>query len=369
MGMQYDQLVLDDRVEIYRLHEAGKSRREIARLMGRHPTTIWRELKRNSLPKGGYKAASAERMALSRCRRVSRIECLSRLGDCVRDRLAMGWSPEQIAGRLKLEGSEHTVSPETIYRFIYRPKVRPDGLYRYLPRAKTSRGRRYFKRRREPIPNRRPIAQRPETVASREEFGHWEGDLMQFRTQRGNLLTLCERMTRFTLTACLESKTALETREAVQASLGCLPVRARQTITFDNGSEFAGHRELENQLGLHAYFCDPHSPWQRGTVENTNGLLRRDMPRKTNITDYTPRDVEDLTWCLNSTPRKCLGFITPAEAFLKNLGVALEMGIQPPPGQARTLMRAHAVKRRSWLGLLHGELASWVGRIDGWFAL
>ncbi len=148
---------------------------------------------------------------------------------------------------------------------------------------------------------------------------------MQFRTQRANLLTLCERMTRFTLTACLESKTARETREAVQASLGCLPDRARQTITFDNGSEFAGHRELENQLGLHAYFCDPHSPWQRGTIENTNGLLRRDMPRKTNITDYTPRDVDDLAWCLNSTPRKCLGFKTPAEAFLINLGVALEM--------------------------------------------
>ena len=319
MGSKYDQLDIDERYEIHRLHEAGESLREIGRMMGRCASTISRELHRNVLPKGGYKPASADRIAWSRCRRISRIERLGPLGDYVRDRLAMGWSPEQIVGRLRLEGSEHGVSHESIYRFIYRPKVRGEKLYRFLPRAKATRGRRYFKRRREPIPNRRPIAQRPETVASRKEFGHWEGDLMQFRTQRGNLLTLCERKTRFTLTAPLKSKTALETREAVQASLRCLPAHARQTIAFDNGSEFAGHRELENQLGLHAYFCNPHSPWQRGTIENTNGLLRRDMPRKTDITDYTPRDVDELTWCLNSTPRKCLGFHTPAEAFLKNL--------------------------------------------------
>ena len=325
MGSKYDQLDIDERYEIYRLQEAGKSFREIGRLMGRCASTISREVHRNALPKGGYKPASADRIAWSRCRRVSRIERLSPLGDYVRDRLAMGWSPEQIVGRLRLEGSEHGVSHESIYRFIYRPKVRGEKLYRFLPRAKATRGRRYFKRRREPIPNRRPIAQRPEIVASRNEFGHWEADLMQFRTQRGNLLTLCELKSRFTLTAPLKTKTALETRKAVRGTLGDLPARARRSITIDNGSEFAGHRELENELGLHAYFCDPHSPWQRGTIENTNGLLRRDMPRKTNITDYTPRDIDDITWCLNSTPRKCLGFHTPAEAFLENLRVALDM--------------------------------------------
>jgi len=193
MGTHYDQLDIDERYELYRLHEAGKAVREIGRLMGRSSSTISRELRRNALPRGEYKPGSADRIALSRCRRLSRIERLSLLRSYVGDSLAMGWSPEQIAGRLRLEGSEHTASVETIYRFIYRPAVRREKLHRFRPRAKATRGRRTFKRRREPIPGRRSIHQRPQTVTLRHEFGHWEGDLMQFRTQRGKLLTLCER--------------------------------------------------------------------------------------------------------------------------------------------------------------------------------
>ena len=124
---------------------------------------------------------------------------------------------------------------ETIYRYIYRPRVRPEKLYRFLPRAKASRGRRYFKRRRDPLPGRRSIHERQETVALRGEFGHWEGDLMQFRTQRGNLLTVCERKTRFTLSAPLKTKTAAETGEALIDVLLHLPRAARKTMTFDNG--------------------------------------------------------------------------------------------------------------------------------------
>ncbi len=319
MGKQYDQLDIDERCELYRLHEAGKALREIGRLMGRSVSTISRELQRNLLPRGGYKPGSADRMALSRCRRLSRIERLSPLRTYVGDRLAMGWSPEQIEGRLRLEGSEHTVCVETIYRFIYRPTVRCEKLHRFLPRAKASRGRRYFKRRREPIPGRRSIHERPQTVALRHEFGHWEGDLMQFRTQRGNLLTLCERKTRFTLTAPLKTKAAAETGQEIIKVLGALPQGARKTVTFDNGGEFGQHQRLEAALGVATYFCDPHSPWQRGTIENTNGILRRDMPRKTDITNYTARDISDITWAINSTPRKCLGYKTPAEAFLENL--------------------------------------------------
>ena len=319
MGTHYDQLDIDERCELYRLHEAGTAVREIGRLMGRSTSTISRELRRNALPRGEYKPGSADRIALSRCRRLSRIERLSLLRSYVGDSLAMGWSPEQIAGRLRLEGSEHTASVETIYRFIYRPAVRREKLYRFLPRAKASRGRRSFKRRREPIEGRRSIHQRPQTVALRHEFGHWEGDLMQFRTQRGNLLTLCERKTRFTLTAPLKTKTAAETSKEIIKALGALPQGARKTLTFDNGGEFAQHQRLEAALGVAAYFCDPHSPWQRGTIENTNGILRRDIPRKTDITNYTARDISDITWAVNSTPRKCLDYKTPAEAFLENL--------------------------------------------------
>lgn len=319
MGKQYSQLDPDDRIELSRLHEAGIARSEIARMMGRHPSTIGRELKRNSLPKGGYKPGSADRIALSRRRRLSRIERLSPLGDHIRDHLAMGWSPEQIAGRLRLMGSQHRVSHESIYRFIYRRPVHREKLYRYLPRAKATRGRRYFKRRRQPIAGRRSIHERPQAIDSRESFGHWEGDLMQFRTQRGNLLTLVERQTRLTLANPLPSKTAQATATSLAGIFAALPEAARRSITFDNGAEFAKHQELQENLDMETFFCDPHSPWQRGSIENANGLLRRDLPRKTDLADYTPQDINDIVWAINTTPRKCLGFLSPAEAFLHQL--------------------------------------------------
>ena len=142
MGKNYDQLDIDERYELYRLHETGTALREIGRLMGRSASTISRELCRNALPRGEYKPGSADRIALSRCRRLSRIERLSSLRTYVDDSLVMGWSPEQIVGRLRLEGSEHTVGVETIYRYIYRPRVIKEKLYLLLPRAKASRGRR-----------------------------------------------------------------------------------------------------------------------------------------------------------------------------------------------------------------------------------
>jgi len=315
MGMHYGQLDLDERIELSRLHEAGIAPSEIARIMGRHPTTIGRELRRNSLPKAGYKPASADRIALSRRRRLSRIERLNPLGDHVRDHLAMGWSPEQIAGRLRLVGSQHGVSHESIYRW----PVRREKLHRYLARAKASRGRRYFKRRREPIPGRRSIHERGQAIDKRETFGHWEGDLMQFRTQRGNLLTAVERKTGLVLATGLERKTAEATAAKLTGLLAVPPKAARRSITLDNGSEFAHHHKLERDIGLLSFFCDPHSPWQRGSIENANGILRRDLPRKTDFQDYTERDIHDIVWANNTTPRKRLGYLTPAEAFLHQL--------------------------------------------------
>ena len=320
MGTKYNHLDFDDRIEISRLHEDGKSPSEIARIMGRHRSTISRELKRNGLL-SGYKPARAERMAWVRCGRLSRLERLSQLGGLVRDRLAMGWSPEQIAGRLRHEGAEHMISHESIYRFIYRPKIRSERLHRYLPRAKACRGRRYFKRRREPMAARHSIHERPQGAQTRHQFGHWEADLMQFRTQRGNLLTLCERKTRFTITAPLRTKTAAETGDVLRAIFRKMPEPLKRSVTFDNGGEFAEYKTL----GMDTFFCDPSAPWQRGTIENTNGIIRRDMPRKTDISNYTLSDIDQLTWAINSTPRKCLGFKTPAEAFLENIHGALEM--------------------------------------------
>lgn len=238
----------------------------------------------------------------------------------------MGWTPEIIAGRMELDGVEHSVSTESIYRHIFSPAGRREGLPKYLPQRKSRRGRRARNGKRAPsIPSRTPISQRPEAVDNRAEFGHWEGDLVHFSRQRDILLTLHERSTRLTLARRLQSKDARDTANAIIAELRGLPVEARQTITHDNGGEFARHQKVKDALGLPAYFCDPNSPWQRGGVENANGRIRVELPRKTDLSEYSDADIDDIVWIMNSTPRKCLGFQTPIEAFAQKLGVALEM--------------------------------------------
>ena len=227
MGKIYNQLDLDERIELDRLRDAGHSLRRIGTLMNRSHTTLSRELRRNMLPKAGYKPASADRIAWSRCNRDCVLQRLSTLRDHVHDHLAMGRSPEQIAGRLKQQGSKHTISHETIYRYIYRPGTRKQRLYRYLPRAKATRGRRYFKRRREPLPEIMNIANRPQAIENRLEFGHWESDLMQFRTQRGAVLNITERKTRFSLLQRLTGKHADTTARAIIDTLLHLPGEAR----------------------------------------------------------------------------------------------------------------------------------------------
>ncbi len=316
MGTNYNHLTLDERCRLRGLMEIGLGVGEIARRLGRHRGTIHREVGRNRCV-DGYRPDSAARRAWARKLRGSRIERSTRLREHVEDRLAMGWSPEQIAGRMELEEVEHRVSAESIYRHVYSPAGRHAGLVRQLAQRKAKRGRRRRTGARDPsIPNRTPIHQRPIKAHLRSEFGHWEGDLMHFRRQRDILLTLQERRSRLTLARRLLSKNAELTASAIAAELGGLPAKARRTITHDNGGEFARHEAVTTATGMRAFFCDPHSP--------ANGRLRRDLPRKTSLGDYTDDDIDDVIWNLNSTPRKCLGYRTPIEAFAVNLGVALE---------------------------------------------
>jgi IS30 family transposase len=325
MGTRYNHLSLEERCRLRGLMEMGLPKAEIARRLGRHRSTIDRELRRNRCM-DGYRPDSADRRSWARKLRGSRIARSTRLRDHIEDRLAMGWSPEQIAGRMEFEEVEHRVSAESIYRHVYSPAGRRAGLPRQLAQRKAKRGRRRRNGRREPaIPNRISIHQRPTKAHLRSQFGHWEGDLMHFRRQRDILLTLQERRSRLTLARRLLSKDAELTASAIAAELSGLAPRARRTITHDNGGEFARHGDVTKEIGLRAYFCDPHSPWQRGGIENANGRLRRDLPRKTRLGDYTDDDINDVIWSLNSTPRKCLGYQTPIEAFAANLGVALEM--------------------------------------------
>jgi transposase, IS30 family len=324
MGTHYTPLELEERCRLRGLMEMGLGIGEIARRLGRHRATIHREIARNRCV-DGYRPDSAERRAWARKLRGSKIERSTRLRSDVEDRLAMGWSPEQIAGRMELEGSEHIISAESIYRHVYSPAGRRAGLHRLLTQRKARRGRRRRNGAREPaIPNRAPIHQRPTKAHLRSQFGHWEGDLMHFRRQCDILLTLQERLSRLTLARRLLSKDADRTAAAIAGELGGLPATARRTITHDNGGEFARHETVTDRIGLRAYFCDPHSPWQRGSIENAHGRLRRDLPRKTSLGGYTDADIDDVIWNLNATPRKCLGYQTPIKAFAANLGVALE---------------------------------------------
>ena len=162
---------------------------------------------------------------------------------------------------------------------------------------------------------------RPTKAHLRAAPGHWEADLMHFSGQRAALLTCIERSSRFLLTTKLEDKKSRTTINALAGLRKSMPERIRKTITLDNGGEFYQHQRLP----LRAYFCDPHAPWQRGSIENTNGVLRRALPRKININNYTDQDINDIMWTYNTTPRKCLSFFTPLEAIVKSMGVALEI--------------------------------------------
>jgi transposase, IS30 family len=323
MGQHYDQLDLDERVEIYRLHAGGKSQNEIAAAIHRSPSTISREIRRNSKPskawEGGYQPVRAQQLTERRRRWDGRFKLARQpeLRDCVGKSLAMGHSPEQIAGRLALEHGRVIISHESIYRFVYHCSAQKDYWHRLLPRQKLRRGR-----RRRPggssasfIKQRRSIAERPVEAETRNAPGHWEADFMLFSRYGQGLLVLHERQTRFSIVQRpIDRKAALTARNIVR-QLGRLPQAMRKTISFDNGTEFAEHHRLHKSLGVQTFFCDPHSPWQKGGVENSIGRLRRSMPRKTDLNRLTPANLKRHVQWLNETPRKCLRFLTPAEAF------------------------------------------------------
>jgi IS30 family transposase len=320
MGERYDQLSLEERCTIARLREAGQSIRKIAAALDRPPSAVSRELKRNTGRQIGYKPAYAQQQARARRWSGSRLERDDALRELVLDRLAAGWSPEQVAGRLAIDQDSPVISYETIYRFIYA-QIRRTNDYRwrlYLPRAKSRRGRRGRKggSALTLIPGRIPLAQRPH--ADRSTPGHWEADLMLFAAYGQVILAAHERTSRLTIVARPEGKSAAPIAEQLVQWLVPLPPPLRSTISFDNGGEFARHQRLR-EIGTQTFFCDTHSPWQKGGIENAIGRLRRYLPRKTNLDSLTPEQITAAASAYNSTPRKCLDFKTPAEAFHSQL--------------------------------------------------
>lgn len=321
MGTYYEQLSLDERCAIAGLHADGHSIRQIAARLDRSASTISRELKRNTGAQVGYKPGYADEQAWARRWRGSRLARQPILRQFVLDRLAMGWSPEQVAGRLTRDKSSMRISHESIYRFIDAQMRRTNtfGWRHYLPQAKSKRGwRRRLHRPIEHIKDRVSIESRPAHVNSRRQSGHWEADLLHPRKSGAAILVAQERTTRYTLLAKQPGKHAQPVVDRIKLWFGALPVQLRRSLTQDNGPEFFEHHQL-NLIGVKTYFCKPHSPWQKGGIENTNGRIRRYIPRGTDPDSFSDADLQSLAHRLNNTPRKCLGFKTPAEAFSNRL--------------------------------------------------
>ena len=339
MGNVYQHITLEERCRLASLREQGYTKRQIATSLDRSPSTISRELNRNASRKEGYKPVYADEQAWARRWRGSRLDRDADLRDTVYSCLKGGWSPEQIAGRLALEAGRTLVSHETIYRFIQAQiDRRKDYSWRHLlPRSKSRRGCRGRRGGSSTsfIHLRQPLSLRPKEADHRTNPGHWEADLMAFGNRGQSLLTLQERHSRLLLTYPLSTKESQGVADAITQLLAPFPKHWRQSVTFDNGTEFARHYQLHH-LGTQTFFCDPRSPWQKGGVENVNGRLRRYLPRKTDLSQLPQNQITRITQAYNHTPRKCLGYLTPAEILSKPV-LHLKCESTFPPSRERRI--------------------------------
>ena len=330
---RYEQLGLGERIEIYRRHADGKSLRYIAGVLGRSAATISRELKRNSKASkqwtGGYDPQRAQQLMLRRHARgrAHKLERQPELRKEVLQHLAAGWSPEQIAGRMAAQGpGSDRISYESIYRYIYwRSWSFNETLHRWLPRQKYRRGRRLPHGRwsTASILDRVSIHDRPAVVETRTRSGDWEADLMSFSKPGQFLLVVQERRSRRALLVRQKARTAQSVADNLSALVEAMPARRFQSMTFDNGAEFSKHYLLSRRFGIQTWFCDTHSPWQKGGIENAIGRLRRLLPRYTDLDALPAHGLALFLQRYNDTPRKCLGFKTPNEVFLEHT-VALQ---------------------------------------------
>ncbi|MEZ5187057.1 MAG: IS30 family transposase [Candidatus Nanopelagicales bacterium] len=327
-GWVGDKLTARERDEIAVGLAAGLSQAEIARRIGRSASTVSREVRRNAGPDGTYYASVAHAKAYQRSRRPKGCKLDGR-GDLIAsitEWLDQGWSPKLIAAVLaRRAGADHTarVSHETIYQSLYvqaRGHLRAD-LYRCLSTRRSARKSRTATRRGAgPFTEAFTISQRPAEVADRAVPGHWEGDLILGAGGRSAIGTLVERSTRFTILLHLPGRhTAEEVAAAMIAAMGELPDHLRRSITWDRGSELADWRDIQLALNTTLYFCDPHSPWQRGSNENTNRLLRHWFEKGSDLSVHSPAELRRVQDLLNSRPRPTLDLKTPAQALAEYL--------------------------------------------------
>ncbi|HLD70042.1 MAG TPA: IS30 family transposase [Candidatus Omnitrophota bacterium] len=326
MGKQHSQLTLDEREKISILKASGKSLREIGVLIGKHASTLSRELKRNSFKAFGFKGYGPARAEISARKRKSKAAKRTRLKnqqirDYVTQKLKLFWSPEQIAGRIRLDHPELSISHEAIYQFIYEDDW---SLFPFLARKHKRRRLKfnYKKSQGRSIPGRTWISQRPEAVNQRQEFGHWEADSMVSRANSASLHALVERKSRYLKITKIPRNTSGCVRNAVLRRLSPLPKSTRLSITYDNGLENSNHLEINRELKSKSFFCNPYHSWEKGSVENANGLVRRFIPKKTDFQKIPTTEIFQIENLINNRPRKCLNYQTPKEVF-KNLSVAI----------------------------------------------
>jgi len=323
MPKGYDHLTYDKRCQIKVLLKRGFLQKEIAEDLGVHQSTISREIARNSGGKGyRYKQAQEKMEERRRKKSDQRRKMNPGLSIFVEAKIReLQWSPDQISGRLKLQNV--FISHETIYKYIWQDKKQGGDLYKHLRRS----GKKYNKRSgklagRGLIPNRIGIEHRPEIVNQKIRIGDTEEDTIIGANHKGAIVTIVERVSKFIWLALVDRSTAQNIAEKTIELLA--PIKDHlHTITSDNGKEFAAHQQIANALQIDFYFANPYASWERGLNENSNGLLRQYIPKKTDFSSLTQQDIDKFAFLLNTRPRKSLNYATPLEVLLRSVGVNL----------------------------------------------
>lgn len=310
-------LTLKQRYEISALFARNISQKEIALQVGTSESTISNEKKRNKKSDNLYDADVANNLAAKRRKDKKSYKFNENIKISIENLLTKQYSPEQIVGVLKKENKK-TMSHEWIYQHIYQDKKNGGKLYENLRQNRKYRKKRLLtKEKRGVIPNKVMIDERPAEVETRERYGDWEGDTIIGANHQGAILTLVDRKSRFTYIEKLAGKTAKSVENAVinffkRTGMPC------KTITFDNGKEFTNHQEITKELGVAIYFANPYHSWERGTNENTNGLIRQYIPKKSDFNDYSVENIAEIQRKLNNRPRKTLEFDSPIQNLTKN---------------------------------------------------
>lgn len=325
MKKKYHRLTLVEREEISRGLWADENFSQIANRMSRHPSTISREVKSIVKRKRrSYLAVKAQERAEGQRKKRGRKKKLDTYGllqDYVYEKLRQEWSPEEIAKRLLIDypkDNNMRISHEAIYQYLYclpRGELKKELMKGLRQHRKRRLSRQAIHYRRQRIPDIISISERPEEAKNRIVPGHWEGDLIMGKNRNSALGSLVERTTRLTLLVPLKTKDAFSVRKAFAKSFKRIPKQFVKTLTYDRGSEMSEHKLFNKETKIKVYFADPHSPWQRGTNENTNGLIRQYFPKGTDFNDVSLAPIREAERRLNSRPRKVLNFYTPSERF------------------------------------------------------